>query len=142
MHRHRGHLDASLDVLFIKGSVCDAVLNSSSSKRSSLFRLRHYRDAWLVSFHLAHTQATARSHESVGGTRDVSKSCNLIGYAGIPATENKWLIGNAPGPLPARVRSHVSAYNLAALLAREQEAEPQKHTARIHRPTYSSNNAF
>ena len=36
----------------------------------------------------------------------------------------------------ARVRSHVSMYNSTALLAREQQAEPQKHTARIHRPTY------
>ena len=42
----------------------------------------------------------------------------------------------------ARVRSHVSAYNAAALLAREQQAEPQKHTARIHRPIYSSSNTF
>ena len=31
----------------------------------------------------------------------MSKSCNLIGYAGIPATENKWLVGNEPGLLPA-----------------------------------------
>ena len=36
----------------------------------------------------------------------------------------------------------MSAYNAAALLAREQQAEPQKHTARIHRPTYTSSNAF
>ena len=42
----------------------------------------------------------------------------------------------------ARVWSHVSAYNAAALLAREQQAEPQKHPARIHRPTYTSSNAF
>ena len=42
----------------------------------------------------------------------------------------------------ARFRYHVSAYNAAALLAREQEVEPQKHTARIHRPTYTSSNAF
>ena len=33
----------------------------------------------------------------------MAKSCNLIGYAGIPATENKWLVGNAPRPSPARV---------------------------------------
>ena len=46
-------------------------------------------------------QPGAVRHESVGGTRDISKSCNLIGYAEIPATKNKWLIGNAPGPLPA-----------------------------------------
>ena len=42
----------------------------------------------------------------------------------------------------ARVRSHVSAYNAASLLAREQQAEPQKHTATIHKPTYTSSNAF
>ena len=42
----------------------------------------------------------------------------------------------------ARVRSHVSAYNAAALLAGEQQAESQKHSARIHRPTYSSSIAF
>ena len=42
----------------------------------------------------------------------------------------------------ARVRSHVSAYNAAVLPAREQQAEPQKHTARIHRPTYTLSNAF
>ena len=41
-----------------------------------------------------------------------------------------------------RVKSHVSTYNAAALLAREQQAESQKHTARIHRPTYTSSNAF
>ena len=37
----------------------------------------------------------------------------------------------------ARVRSHVTSYNATALFAREQQAEPQKHTARIHRPTYT-----
>ena len=42
----------------------------------------------------------------------------------------------------ARVWSHVSAYNATALLAREQEAEPEKQPARIHRPTYTSSNAF
>ena len=30
----------------------------------------------------------------------MAKSCNLIGYAGIPATENKWLVGR---PSLARV---------------------------------------
>ena len=34
----------------------------------------------------------------------MSKSCNLIGYAGIPATENKWLVGNEPGLLPRAQR--------------------------------------
>ena len=29
----------------------------------------------------------------------MAKSCNLIGYAGIPAMENKGLVGNAPGLL-------------------------------------------
>ena len=42
----------------------------------------------------------------------------------------------------ARVWSHVSANNAAALLAREQQAEPQKHPARMHRPTYTSSDAF
>ena len=36
----------------------------------------------------------------------------------------------------------VSVYNAATLLAREQEAEPQKHTARIRRSTYTSSNAL
>ena len=42
----------------------------------------------------------------------------------------------------ARVISHVSVYNAAALLAREQRAEPQKHTSRVHRPIYSSSMPF
>ena len=69
--------------------------------RAGYGRLRQFRNrpARVVPFS-AHPGYSAIAR-SVGGTRDISKFCNLIGYAGIPATENKWLIGNAPGPRAA-----------------------------------------